>query len=133
MVDLLALSRGRGEACASNQVLYNLTRRGIEFDLVPLCREHGMPIMAYSPIEQGRMLRNPELGKVAKAVARRRRRSRSPGCCSRTASSPFRRPTDLEHLRENIAALDVKLDETALAALDRAFAPPKKREPLGML
>ena len=54
MDDLLALSRGRGEACASNQVLYNLTRRGIEFDLMPLCREHGMPIMAYSPIEQGR-------------------------------------------------------------------------------
>src|SRR5262245_31192081 len=68
MVDLLALPRGRGEACASNQVLYNLTRRGIEFDLLPLCREHGMPVMAYSPIEQGRMLRHPGLAKVAKAV-----------------------------------------------------------------
>ncbi len=68
MVDLLALARGRGEACASNQVLYNLTRRGIEFDLLPLCREQGMPVMAYSPIEQGRMLRDPALVKVAKAV-----------------------------------------------------------------
>ena len=95
MVDLLALSRGRGEACASNQVLYNLTRRGIEFDLMPLCREHGMPIMAYSPIEQGRMLRNPELGRSRRRWARRRRRSRWRGCCSRTASSRFRRPPTL--------------------------------------
>ena len=61
-------SGGRGETCATNQVLYNLTRRGIEFDVVPLCREHGMPIMAYSPIEQGRMLRHPELGKIAKSI-----------------------------------------------------------------
>ncbi len=133
MVDLLALSRGRGEACASNQVLYNLTRRGIEFDLMPLCREHGMPIMAYSPIEQGRMLRNPELGKVAKAVGATPAQVALAWLLQQDGVIAIPKATNLAHLRENIAALDVKLDSAALAALDRAFAPPKKREPLAML
>ena len=133
MVDLLALSRGRGEACASNQVLYNLTRRGIEFDLLPLCREHGMPIMAYSPIEQGRMLRNPELGKVAKAVGATPAQVALAWLLQQDGVIAIPKATNLAHLRENIAALDVKLDESALAALDRAFAPPKRREPLAML
>ena len=63
MAELEALPRG-GEV-ATNQVLYNLTRRGIEFDLLPLCRERHVPVMAYSPIEQGRMLRHPALASVA--------------------------------------------------------------------
>ena len=133
MVDLLALSRGRGEACASNQVLYNLTRRAIEFDLMPLCREHGMPMMAYSPIEQGRMLRHPELGKVAKAVGATPAQVALAWLLQQDGVIAIPKATSLPHLRENIAALDVKLDESAMAALDCAFAPPKRREPLAML
>ena len=69
-----------GKAVATNQVLYNLTRRGIEFDLMPWCRQHGMPIMAYSPIEQGRHARpRRACARWRAATARRRRRSRSPG------------------------------------------------------
>jgi diketogulonate reductase-like aldo/keto reductase len=133
MVDLLALSRGRGEACSSNQVLYNLTRRGIEFDLMPLCREHGMPIMAYSPIEQGRMLRNAELGKVAKAVGATPAQVALAWLLRQDGVIAIPKATNLAHVRENIAALEVKLDDDALAALDRAFAPPTRREPLAML
>ena len=133
MIDLLALSRGRGEACASNQVLYNLTRRGIEFDLAPLCREHGMPIMAYSPIEQGRRLKHPELGKVAKAAGATPAQVALAWLLRQDGFIAIPKATDPAHLRENIAALDLKLDDEALAALDRAFPPPKKRQPLGML
>ena len=133
MVDLLALSRGRGEDCSSNQVLYNLTRRGIEFDLAPLCREHGMPIMAYSPIEQGRMLKHPELAKVAKAVRATPAQAALAWLLAQDGVIVIPKATNPAHLRENIAALDVTLDEATLAALDKAFAPPKKREPLGML
>jgi len=133
MVDLLALSRGRGEACASNQVLYNLTRRGIEFDLMPLCREHGMPIMAYSPIEQGRMLRNAELGRIAQSIGATPAQAALAWLMQQDDVIAIPKATDLAHLRENIAALDIKLDEAALAALDRAFPPPKRRESLAML
>ena len=133
MVDLLALSRGRGEACATNQVLYNLTRRGIEFDLVPLCREHGMPVMAYSPIEQARMLKHPELGKVAKALGATPAQVAIAWLLAQDGVIAIPKATNPAHLREDIAALDVTLDEDALAALNRAFPPPKRREPLAML
>jgi diketogulonate reductase-like aldo/keto reductase len=133
MVDLLARPRGRGEACASNQVLYNLTRRGIEFDLLPLCRQHGMPVMAYSPIEQGRMLRNSELGKVAKAVGATPAQVALAWLLRQDGVISIPKATSLAHLREDIAALDLQLDKAALKALDRAFPPPTRHAPLAML
>jgi diketogulonate reductase-like aldo/keto reductase len=55
----------RGDAVATNQVLYNLARRGIEADLLPWCRARAIPVMAYSPLEQGRILRDRTLGNAA--------------------------------------------------------------------
>ena len=133
MVDLLAVARGRGEACAANQVLYNLTRRGIEFDLLPLCREHGMPLMAYSPIEQGRMLRDPGLAKVAKAAGATPAQVALAWLLAQDGVIVIPKATNLSHLRDDIAALEVTLNDEALAALNRAFAPPNKRAPLAML
>ena len=75
-----------GETVAANQILYNLSRRGPECELIPWCRERGIAIMAYSPLEQGRMLNNRGAARGRRAPRRdRRRRSRSPGCCARTA------------------------------------------------
>jgi len=65
MVELLSVPGGSN--CCVNQVLYNLSRRGPEFDLLPWCRAHGIPLMAYSPIEQGRLLHDPDLIRLAKA------------------------------------------------------------------
>jgi diketogulonate reductase-like aldo/keto reductase len=133
MVDLLALPRGSGEACAANQVLYNLTRRGIEFDLLPLCREHGMPVMAYSPIEQGRMLRDPGLAKVANALEATPAQVALAWLAAQDGVIAIPKATNPAHLREDIAALEVKLGPGTLAELDRTFAPPTRREPLAML
>src|SRR6195256_954586 len=60
-----ALGLPGGDAVATDQVLYNLTRRGIEYDLLPWCIQRKIPIMAYSPIEQGRALRHPALRGMA--------------------------------------------------------------------
>jgi diketogulonate reductase-like aldo/keto reductase len=123
-----------GEQVATDQVLYNLNRRGIEFDLLPWCRRSGLPVMAYSPIEQGRLLRHPGLLAVA---------ARYPGvtpaqvalawvlrqdgvCAIPRASKPA-------HVRENRAALDIRLTSRDLADLDRAFPPPTHKQPLAML
>ncbi|KAF5884669.1 aldo/keto reductase, partial [Rhizobium sp. PEPV16] len=65
MEELLGVPDGAN--VAANQVLYNLSRRGIEFDLLPWCQSHGIPVMAYSPIEQGNILHHPELIRIAKA------------------------------------------------------------------
>jgi len=123
----------QGGACASDQVLYNLTRRGPEFDLIPAARKRSMPIMAYSPLEQGRLPRKPGL----EAVARRHAISIYQAALAWTLAQPgvvsIPKATDPAHLRENFAALDVRLTQDDLAELDRAFPPPKGKTALGML
>jgi diketogulonate reductase-like aldo/keto reductase len=122
-----------GDAVQANQVLYNLGRRGIEYDLLPWCRARTIPIMAYSPIEQGRLLRDPALGRVAArhgvtpAAAALAWVLREPGVIAipKTAS--------LEHLKQNLACLDVALAAQDLAELDQAFAPPRRKRALEML
>jgi diketogulonate reductase-like aldo/keto reductase len=114
-------------------VLYNLTRRGIEFDLLPFCRERGIPVMAYSPLEQARMLGDPALEEVAQ------RHTASPAQVAlvwllrQPGIVTIPKATSLPHLDENIAALDLKLTADDLKTLDARFPPPKRATPLDML
>ncbi|HEY4211307.1 MAG TPA: aldo/keto reductase [Steroidobacteraceae bacterium] len=128
--ELLAL-RG-GEQCATNQILYNLTRRGIEWDLLPWSRQRHMPLMAYSPVEQGRLLSNPALHRVA---ARHSATAAQVALAwvLRSGAIAIPRSRSLEHVRENRASLDIALTPEDLSDLDRAYPPPKRKEPLGML
>jgi diketogulonate reductase-like aldo/keto reductase len=131
MEELFALEGGAD--CASNQVLYNLRHRGIEAGLLPWSRERGVPIQAYSPIEQGRLLRDRVLTQVA---------LRHRATTAQVALAWVLRQKDmmvipkaamLDHVRENRAALELKLSEQDMAELDRAFPPPKGRRPLELL
>ncbi|ERO65908.1 hypothetical protein P308_16810 [Pseudomonas piscis] len=80
-------------ACATNQVLYNLESRGVEFDLLPTCQRLGIPLMAYCPIGQGgALLAEPVLLQVARRHGVTPARWPWPGCCARTAYWPFPRP-----------------------------------------
>ncbi len=132
MEDLAGLPQGA--ACATNQVLYNLEARGIEFDLLPWCAERAVPVMAYSPLGQaGRLLRNPALAAVAArhgttpAVAALAWVLRQPGVIAIPKASTA------AHVRANLAAASLALGEQDLAELDRAFAPPRRKQALGML
>jgi diketogulonate reductase-like aldo/keto reductase len=129
MKELSALSSG----CASNQVLYNLTRRGIEYDLMPFCRERHMPIMAYSPIEQGRMLNHAGLLEVAKRLGATPAQVALAWLLRQNGVIVIPKSTSAQHLDENLASLDLKLSASDLAALDRHFPPPDGPEPLDML
>ena len=131
MEELVALQGGA--ACASNQVLYNLRRRGIEAGLLPWCRERGMPIMAYSPIEQGRLLRDRALTGVAIRHRATPAQIALAWVLRHTDMMVIPKATTLEHVRENRAALDIALTEQDLAELNRAFPPPKGRRPLELL
>src|SRR5262245_22101786 len=122
-----------GDTVAANQVLYNLSRRGPEWDLVPWCREQRVAIMAYTPLGQGRMLGTPVLAEIG------RRRNAT---AAQIALAWLLRQEDTivipkasraEHVRENRGALDVALTEEDLAALDRAFPPLEGKTRLGML
>jgi diketogulonate reductase-like aldo/keto reductase len=121
------------DGLSTDQVLYNLSRRGPEYDLLPWCADHELPVMAYSPIEQGRILDDPALAEVAQAhgvspaaVALAWVLRRDGMCAIPKASSPA-------HVRDNATALDVELTHEDLDALDRAFPPPSGPGPLEML
>ncbi len=122
-----------GASCASNQVLYNLPRRGIEASLLPWCRERAIPIMAYSPLEQGRILRN----RVLTEVAIRHRATTAQIALAWVLRQPdmmvIPKAATEAHVRENRAALDMKLTGQDLGELARAFPPPKGPRPLELL
>lgn len=121
-----------GDAAATNQVLYNLVRRGIEWDLVPWCRQRQIPIMAYSPVEQGRLLTHKGLPEVAK------RHGATPAQIAlawvlNSGSIAIPRARSDAHVRENRAALDIHLTPEDLAELDEAFTPPTRKQALDLL
>jgi diketogulonate reductase-like aldo/keto reductase len=122
-----------GDATTTNQVLYNLTRRSAEFDLLPWCRSHGVPIMAYSPIEQARMLRHAGLKKLAAKRGITPAQLALAWLLHQDGVVVIPKAGQIKHVDENAAALDIKLSAAELAALDREFPPPKRKAPLAML
>jgi diketogulonate reductase-like aldo/keto reductase len=123
-----------GADCATDQVLYHPDERGIEFDLLPWCAQHAMPVMAYSPVGQaGRLLRSRALIEVAK------RHNATPAQVAiawamrdgRVIAIP--KAADPEHVRQNAAAGALTLTAEDRATIDAAHKPPNRRQPLGML
>jgi diketogulonate reductase-like aldo/keto reductase len=122
-----------GAACATNQVLYHPDSRGIEYDLLPWCAEHRIPVMAYSPIGQaGRLLRSAALREVAK------RHDATPAQIAiawglrypHVISIP--KAVDPAHVRQNAAAGEIVLTEEDLAAIDAEHPPPRRKQSLEM-
>lgn len=128
-----AIAQPYGNEIAVNQVLYNLMRRGIEWDLLPWCQQHQIPIMAYSPLEQGRLLQNQTLGNIAQ------RRQVSP---AQVAIAWLLRQDNIltipksatpDRIKEHSAAREIQLPPEELKALDQVFPPPTGPVPLEML
>jgi diketogulonate reductase-like aldo/keto reductase len=131
MEDLVGLPAG-GDV-QTNQVLYNLSRRGLEFDLAPWSRQRGIPLMAYSPVEQGALARNTRL----EAIAARHNATPAQIALSWVMAQPgviaIPKATRQEHVRQNAAALDISLSSEDIADLDRAFPPPTRKRGLEMI
>jgi len=123
-----------GSAAATNQVLYNLERRGIEYDLLPWCAARRIPVMAYTPLGQsGRMLRSPVLASVAA------RHGVTPAAVAlafllaRPGVIVIPKAARVEHVRADAAAASLRLDAEDIAGIEAAFPPPRRKEPLGIL
>ena len=133
LADMDELAQAGGEGCATNQILYNVSRRGPEFDLLPALAERGISVVAYSPVEQGRL---PTSGAL-RVVAERHDATpyqvalawvmRAPGVFAIPKAS------DVAHVRENRAAADLQLTPEDLAAIDAEFPPPSRKTRLEML
>jgi diketogulonate reductase-like aldo/keto reductase len=121
-----------GSNCVSDQVLYHLGSRSIEWQLLPKCQKSKIMVMAYSPLGQGQLLRKPALGRLASkhncdaAAVALAWVLRHPGVVT------IPKATQPDHVRANVKAVDVKLDAEDLGALDATFPPPKRGSPLGM-
>jgi diketogulonate reductase-like aldo/keto reductase len=122
-----------GASVASNQVLYNLSRRGIEFDLLPRARRSGLHVMAYTPIEQGRLLNNDALRRVAERHGATPVQIALAWVIREEGITAIPRTSSPEHVRENAAALEIRLSPVDLAELDAAFPPPESAQPLEMI
>lgn len=122
-----------GDAVQTDQVLYNLTRRGIEYDLLPWCRERALPIMAYSPIEQGRLLDHSTLHLIAQQHDATPAQIALAWVLRQDGVIAIPKSSKPEHVQANRAALDIHLTENDLTMLDKAFPPPDRAVPLEML
>lgn len=132
--DLAELARVPGNAgVQTNQVLYNLTRRGIEWDLLPQARQRRIPIMAYSPIEQGRLLDHPTLVDLAHLHDATAAQIALAWVLHQDGVVAIPKAGTAAHVRENHGALAIRLTAADLAALDAAFPPPSGRTPLETL
>ena len=121
-----------GDACASNQVYFSLGARGVEFEILPWQQQRGMPLMAYSPIDQGDLCQSDALQRLAAE------RSMPPATLalawvlSREGVLAIPKAGRRAHLEQNFAAAALTLDAETLAALDAVFVPPRRRQPLAM-
>lgn len=122
-----------GGNCISNQVLYHLGSRGIDYDLVPASAKSKVMVMAYSPLGQGAILGNAALRKVAAKHAVAPAAIAIAWTMRHPHVVSIPKAANLAHVKENIAAADLRLDAEDIATLDAAFPPPKRKTPLGML
>jgi len=131
MEDLVGMPNGGN--VQTNQVLYNLSRRGPEFDLAPWCVKRGIPLMAYSPVEQGALARNARLEAVAARHNATAAQIALAWVMAQEGVIAIPKAGRQEHVRQNAAALDIKLTAEDLADLDRAFPPPTRKRGLEMI
>ena len=131
--DLQELVNAGGTACATDQVLYNLTRRGPEYDLLPWLAGRNIPVMAYSPIEQGRLLANMRLREVAADLSATPAQVALAWVLRQGQIMAIPKAGTVAHVQENRAAAELHLSASDLAALEVAFPRPSKRLPLEML
>lgn len=122
-----------GENCATNQVLYNVTRRGPEFDLMPWMEARRMPLMAYSPIEQGRLPRGGALQSIGRRHEANPFQIALAWLLNRSGVIAIPKASSVQHVRENHRALEIRLTPEDLAAIDAEFPAPKRKRPLEMI
>ena len=122
-----------GAAVATDQVLYNLTRRGVEYDLLPWCAERAIPVMAYSPLEQNRLLGKPQLQAIADQHGATPAQIALAWVLRGDGVIAIPKAGTRDHVEQNLRALDVVLSTGDLAALDQAFPPPARKRALEMI
>lgn len=122
-----------GESVAANQVLYNLTRRGVEWDLLPWMQQRGVPLMAYSPVEQARLLKDKHLAALAADFGVSIAQLALAFVLDRKGVIAIPKAGRISHMEDNVGALEIVITDELRSALDNLFPPPKRATPLEMI
>ncbi|WAS53579.1 aldo/keto reductase [Burkholderia ambifaria] len=122
-----------GGACATNQILYNIARRGPEFDLLPWLADHRIPAMAYSPVDHGRLPKRSPLDEIARQRGVSVTRVALAWVLAQPGVFAIPKASRIEHVRDNRAALDLVLSDDERAQIDGYFRPPRSKRALEML
>jgi diketogulonate reductase-like aldo/keto reductase len=128
-----AITRLGASACATNQVYFSLSERGPEFSLLPWMRERAMPLMAYSPIDQGTLAGDDTLAQIGRERGLTAAQVALAWVVSRPGVVAIPKASSTSHQQENLAAGSVSLSEDELRRIDKRFPPPKKKTPLSMI
>lgn len=132
--DVQELARAPGgQRVGANQVLYNLARRGIEFDLLPLCTGSHIDVMAYSPLDEGTLARHPSLIPIARDCGATPSQVAIAWLLQRPGVCVIPKATREEHVRANAAARELQLPVAILQRIDHAFPPPKGKRALEVI
>lgn len=131
--DMEELVAAGGTACATDQILYNLQRRGPELALLPWLERKRIPVMAYSPVEQGALTSHPQLTALAAARGVSAAQLALAFVLARPGLIAIPKAGSVAHVEENAAAARIELGKHDLDALDALFPVPRKRTPLEML
>ena len=131
MEELVSLPAGDG--VQTNQILYNLSQRGPEFDLAPWSRQRGIPLMAYSPVDQGVLARNASLEAIAARHDATPAQLALAWVMAQDRVIAIPKASKQEHIRQNVAALDIELTREDFTEIDRAFPPPRRKQGLQMI
>lgn len=121
-----------GAACSANQVWYSLSRRGVEFELLPWQRTRQMPLLAYSPLDQGALAAHAGLQRLAAVVGATPSQLALARLMAERGVMVLPKSTDPARLRENLAAASMTLGAATRQQLDAMFAPPTRRVPLAV-
>jgi diketogulonate reductase-like aldo/keto reductase len=136
-LDIKAMTRMEeidgAEGCQTNQVLYHLGSRGVEFDLLPFLRQRDMPMMAYSPLGRGGLLEHPALRAVADRHGTEPAQIALAALLRQDGVVLIPKASSIPHVEANAEAIEIRLDEEDFAVLDQAFLPPTKAEPLDII
>jgi diketogulonate reductase-like aldo/keto reductase len=129
--ELLAIPEGAH--CAVNQVLYHLGERGIEWSLAPLCHAHRIPLMAYSPVGEGALLKRADLRRIADTIGVKPAQLALAWLIRRQQVIAIPQTSNVAHVAENRAATNIELSQATLAEIDAAFPPPRRPTRLAVI
>ena len=127
------LSLPDGARCAVNQVLYHLAERGIEWSLAAMCRRHAIAVMAYSPVGEGALLREPNLLRIARSINATAAQVALAWLLQRDSVIAIPQTSNIAHIDENRSAAAMRLSRATLSELDAAFPPPRRATRLAVI